>query len=231
MDPLALAPMVIAGVVIDFAWLALLLRLRKGRFEIGRDDRLAFTATTDFGRFTLDRARGLVRYQEDKSPKELALAAIQRFDFGLTSRWAAAEEFFLTSFDIWDVFERYQDRINWYQISIVPSGGNRIPTFIIGQYEPREPLLGSWFEFQASVLGKLGLFAAAEERAREVLERLQLAFRESGREITLATAASPPVSAVNPGQRVAGDLGRPDAEQGAADGAQPPSRRVSEPRS
>jgi len=175
----------VAMLLIDFAVMAYLYQPRKGKFRVGRDDDHAFTATTDFGRLAIDRRKRRLVVGD----AEIDLAAIERLDYAWNAEWAFVEELFV-GFDPWDVFDTYQDRVNWYQVSVVAAGSRRVPLFVIGQYEPKEPFTQWWFDWQIQVLERWGLYRDAEHQARQTLERLQAAFLRSGRELRLASAAT-----------------------------------------
>ena len=172
-------------VLIDFLVMALLLRKKKGKLEILRDDSCCFEFETDLGLFSIDRREHRFQFSSMDGEDSIALSEIERLNFGLLREWALDEEL-ITGLQIWDLYGRYRDTKAWYQVSLVLVGGRKIPLFLVGQYEPREPLRAWWFEFQARVLLRLGLFEDVEDAARDSLARIQGAFSESGKLLRLA---------------------------------------------
>jgi hypothetical protein len=74
--------------------------------------------------------------------------------------------------------------IQWYEISVV-AGGRKTPVFVVGQYLPKGPFVGPYFGSEARLLAPVGLLADVEETAKDVLLRLQDAFKLSGHELGL----------------------------------------------
>ena len=174
--------------------MAFLCRKRRGLFEVSRDDASAFLVTTDVGNLRIDRTRRRLVVER----REVSFGDIQRLDYRWNMRRGTGEEWVLTDIGPWDLLGRYEDRVHWYEIAALMTSGERIPLYITGQYEPREPLMAWWFEWQLRVFARMGLYVDAEEHAREKLDVLLRVFRESGRELRLVGAPSdarPPLPA------------------------------------
>jgi hypothetical protein len=167
-----------AAVAFDWLIIALLWRLKKGAFEITRDDAETFAVRTDHGHFAISRPRCVLRAGVGGHATEVPLDRVERVDLSHREEPTFWQEW-LRGFDLWDVFRRYRDSTQWYEVSIL-ADGRRLPFFVVGQYVPREPLSAWHFELQARVLSRMGLFQDVRERALEVLERLQDALRENG---------------------------------------------------
>jgi len=174
---------VVTVVLGQLGWAALY-RPRKGRFRIRDQAPGWFSFRTDFGEFTIDGRRGLLLVVTRKDKKAVSLADIRRLQYRFRETEAVLEEL-LGGMDIWDFTKKYRDVIGWYEISAVLSDGKRIPIYVIGQYEPREPLSGWWFEIQKALLAKVGLVKDVEEESRAVLQQLQAAFSAAGRPLGL----------------------------------------------
>jgi hypothetical protein len=168
---------------IDLGIKAALWRLKKGQFRVDRNDSHAFRFETDCGRFTIDRRRLVFRADRKGRSYQIPLDRIDRLDFAYHEKWAAWQELF-TGIDLWDLAGAYRDTTEWYEISIVV-GSEKTPVFIVGQYHPRELFSRWYFELQARLLARVGLFVNFEEKAMDVLDRLQEAFRVSGRQLAL----------------------------------------------
>jgi hypothetical protein len=166
------------AVAFDWLTLAWLWRLKKGAFEVTRDDVSAFSVRTDHGHFAIVRSARDLRATAAGVTVDLPLDHIQRIDLSYREEASFWQEWF-RGLDLWDLCRRYGDTIQWYEVSIV-ADGRRIPFFVAGQYVPREPLSAWYLEFQASTLSRMGFFQDVREKAGEVVERLQDALRESG---------------------------------------------------
>ncbi len=178
---------IVAGVavmiVFDCLLMSVLWRLKKGRFDTARNDQGSFKMRTDFGAFTIDGAAQVVRVKTAEEEGEMAFGEIECLDFSFRTERAALNEW-INGLDLWDLWGRYEDLTQWYQISMVTAEG-KVPIFEVGQYLPREPLMGRVFDYQAGLLSRLGLYHDVEERAHEVLRQLQEAFASAGHPITL----------------------------------------------
>jgi hypothetical protein len=172
-------------VLVSFPVMAMLYRKKKGRFEILRDDSAGFEFETDLGLFSIDRNEHRFHFSTKDGREAIALSEIERLNFGLLREWAFGAEL-LTGLQFLDLFKRYRDTNNWYQISLVLVGGPVVPLFVAGQYEPREFLRAWWFDFQVRVLHRLGLFEDVEDAARSSLTAIQGAFEESGNPLRLS---------------------------------------------
>ena len=73
--------------------------------------------------------------------------------------------------------------------SIVPSlhcvSGERVPLYIVGQYEPKELWSEWWIEIQRGLLRTVGLFKAADKTALSVVKQVQQAFAKRGMPLSL----------------------------------------------
>lgn len=169
--------------VFDCLLMSTLWRLKKGRFNTVRTRQGAFKMRTDFGAITIDGANRVVRVKTADGEGEVALGEVECLDFSFRTERAVLNEW-INGVDWWDLWGRYEDLTQWYRISLVTSAG-KVPVFEVGQYLPREPLMGRVFDHQAGLLSRLGLFHDVEERAHEVLKQLQEAFAAAGHPITL----------------------------------------------
>jgi hypothetical protein len=164
------------------AWMSFLWRHEKGRFEVVRDDANAFKVRTDFGDFVIDRMNRLLRFKVAGEWDEVRFEDIDRVDFGF--RLARAPFRVLDDFHWWDVTGEYDDKMQFYRISLVTERGE-LPVYEVGQWLPREPFLTNAFSAQAEALGRRGLFVDVEDRAHEVLERIQTEFASAGHPLTM----------------------------------------------
>ncbi len=178
----------LVAVIVDSLLLVALYRARRGRFEVVQDDEQSFVALTNVGRVTIDRSAGVLAVG---AAPPVALSRLERLDYNLRSDWASTEEL-LMGFDIWDVWKGYQDKLHWHTVAVCPVDGARIPLFVTGEFEPREPILNSsgFLEWQLSALARLGWIELPGADALSVVDRLQIAFRESGVELSLASRAA-----------------------------------------
>ena len=172
----------------DSLFLAYCFRARKGRFEVVKDDQRAFVVLTDVGRVTIDREKAL--FSAGSAPP-VPLAQLERLDYYVRSEWAGTEEW-LMGVDLWDYWKRYQDQLHWHAVAVCPAGAARIPIFLMGEYEPREPLLNwsGFLEAQLRFIARLGWIEYPRPDALSVVDRLQLAFRESGVSLSLGSRAA-----------------------------------------
>lgn len=179
--------LIIAGVAVMIAFDCLLMsvlwRLKKGRFDTASAAKGWFNFRTDFGAFAIAGPDRVVRVKTAEAEGEIAFKDIECLDFSFRTEKAALNEW-INGLDWWDLSGRYEDLTQWYRISLVTSDG-KAPVFEIGQYLPREPLMGRVFDHQAGLLSRLGLYHDVEERAHEVLRQLQDAFAAAGHPITL----------------------------------------------
>lgn len=181
---------------LDIVIKAVLWRLKKGRFRVERDGSDLFRFHTDYGRFTIDRRRLIFRTVQKGRSDQIPLDSIERLDFTYHEKWAGWQELF-TGVDLWDLSGKYRDKTEWYEISVVV-GNEKTPVFIVGQYNPRELFSRWYFELQARLLARMGLFVNLEEKARDVLDRLQEAFRVSGRQLAFAPHSATEIDQTEP---------------------------------
>ena len=178
---------IVAGLMLalafDTAIKSSLWRLQKGRFEVIRNDANAFKVRTDFGDFVIDRLNLFLRFRIEEEWDEVPFSEIERIDFGFRITRAAGREF-LNGLDWWDLTGKYEDKTQYYRISLV-TGRGKLPVFEVGQWLPREPFLTRFFDLQAQLLSRWGLFHDVEDRAHEVLERIQTEFDAAGHPIKL----------------------------------------------
>ena len=177
--------LVIVGVVIfDVLYMALLYRPKKGRFKVLHRSSKQFRFATSLGEYTIDAFRSCVTVHTRKGNTSIPFSKISRLNYGLTKSAALVEEV-LNDFDIWDMFNTYEDKNYWFAIDAVLSNGKKFPLYVVGQYEPREPLSEWWFTLQRGILASMGLFKPVDRISRDVLKQIQTAFSDAGKQLTL----------------------------------------------
>jgi len=75
--------------------------------------------------------------------------------------------------------------MHWHDIALVVASRREV-LYLIGQYEPQEPLVSWWFRLQADWLMKRGYVEDADARLWETLEMIQSGLRRSGCDLKLS---------------------------------------------
>lgn len=170
---------IVAALAMDLLFVGLFRTMRKGRFKAIRSSPGTFGARTDFGLFTINGARQTLAMTKGTSMKTVPLADVVRLKYSQHDSWAGFAEFFL-GFDLPDFFAPYQDRVNWHTIKLVLRGGEEVPVFVAGEYEPREFLFGWYLNLQASALRSMGFLTDVPVHAHACLDVLLAELRRGG---------------------------------------------------
>lgn len=177
------------------AWMAILLvassavavfqyRLKKGRFKVLQEGSRGFRFLSDFGDITFDGTTQTLSIVGPRETARIAFERIERLDYRMTTSAALAEEVW-NGFDLWDLAGSYRDIDCWFELSVVLRGDRRVPLYIVGQYEPKEPLSEWWFELQRGLLRLAGLFRDADATSLDVVKRVQAACARLGNPLSL----------------------------------------------
>jgi hypothetical protein len=174
------------GVVIlaDVAILAFMYRLRKGRFKVLQDDRRRFRSLSSLGDIAIDGTGRALVIVSGKKGTTIPFHQIRRFDYGMKTCTALAEEI-RRGLDLSDLTGMYRDVKKWFQPSAVLTGGGKTRFYVVGQYEPKEPLSQWWFELQRGLLRTVGLFKDADKVSLSVVKQVQGAFAKHGKPLSL----------------------------------------------
>lgn len=177
------------------AWIALLVlgnvaivvfmyRQKKGRFRVLQEDARRFRFVSNFGDITIDGPTRAVNIRAGKKGATIPFDQIHRLDYGMKTSTALAEEIW-NGLDLWDLTGMYRDVNNWFQLSAVLHGGQKVPLYVVGQYEPKEPFSEWWFELQRGMLRLVGLFKDVDKTSLAVVKRVQRAFADCGKPLSL----------------------------------------------
>jgi hypothetical protein len=172
---------------LSFVTAAVLRRMRMGRFVVRRDNTQAFGFETDFGRFHVDRTRGVIVATGKRAARTIAVADVVRLRYLAEERWAILEEWFM-GLDLTDFLDGYRDLMHWHTIALELADGTQVPVFTAGEYEPREFLMGWYLDLQAGLLQRVGLMRDVSEYARGVCDRLRDELLRSGAQLQPGTA-------------------------------------------
>ena len=75
---------------------------------------------------------------------------------------------FLDGFGFMDLFARYRDSVERYEIALVTDRHGRVPVFFASRWQRREFLMGWLIDFQDWLMVRLGLLQDVQSRAEEV---------------------------------------------------------------
>lgn len=159
-------------------------RVQKGRCAVRRSRSGESIIETDLGLFTITGDGRFVVTAVNGSARSLPLAAVRAARFSYVAKPNLLAELAF-GFNLWDLFGRWEDRTEWYQIALVTSEGE-IPLFVAGQLERREPFMRGWFEFVNESLAQWGLREDVHEKSRKALEQVVGVFRSAGKALPLA---------------------------------------------
>ena len=184
MENMPIALWIALVILADVAMLVFMYRQKKGRFKVLQDDSRRFRFLSNFGDITLDGNTRTVAITSRKKALSVPFDQIQRLDYRMESSTALVEEIW-NGLDLWDLTETYRDVNNWFQLSVVLSNGQKIPLYVVGQYEPKELWSEWWFELQRSLLHMVGLFKDVDKTSLVVVKRVQAAFARHGKPLSL----------------------------------------------
>jgi hypothetical protein len=161
-----------ASFAIDTAFVALFQAHKAGKFEVFRDDDGLFGFATDTGRFNVYPGQRKLGYSVGAQRGTLAFDDIDGIEYRAEERHALLAELFF-GFDLTDFMGRYRDTREWFSITVVARGGQRIPLYLGSRYQRREFLMGWYLDLQAALLSRLGLLRDAEAESRAAYERIR----------------------------------------------------------
>jgi len=178
--------MIVVSVVFDTIRVAFFRALPSGTFKVLLDNSSSFRFITNAGSFSVDRSGQMLNYSlQNHSSQVLELnysiqknhgnvpfSAIQGIEYRAQVKHAVLQELCF-GLNLTDLLSRYRDTVEWFSITVVTHGGERIPLYVGGRYCPREFLMTWYIELQAALLERLGLLPDAETESREVLEVVQ----------------------------------------------------------
>ena len=177
---MSLGPRPVVGTVlacaIYFIAIALLRRMRKGRFQVQLDHPGVFAFSTNFGAFKIDHTRKLLSVGPTDT-KTIPLVDIASVNYhhhnGGTPLFRGGG-------------------VDWYTIIIRLKDGKEFPVFVAGEYLPRqflseesELLMGRWLDLEYVILQRLGLSKDVSEYARSILGRILSELQKSDPDIQL----------------------------------------------
>jgi hypothetical protein len=165
----------LGAVALSLGFVALWARRPQGRFKVRVDTPERFVFSSNCGEFTLHHGSGTLAWIIDGRGASTKLADIKGFDYLANDEADWAGEF-LFGFDFTDLWGRYRDTVEWYEIAIVTSPQGRVPVFRSGRLQQREFLATWFFNLQERLLIAIGVLHDVERQARETLELLESRF-------------------------------------------------------
>jgi len=184
MNDIPIAAWIVLVVLGNIATLSFLYRRKKGRFQVLQDDSRHFRFLSNFGDITIDGGSRSVTIVTRKNGATFSFDQIYGLDHGMKTSTALLEEIW-NGLDLWDLMGMYRDVNLWFQLSVILQGGEKVPLYVVGQYEPKEPLSGWWFELQRGILRSLGLFKDADKTSLAVVKLVKHAFARHGKPLSL----------------------------------------------
>jgi hypothetical protein len=169
--------------VINFAFKAVLYRVKKGKFRIVTSSRDggATGFETDYGRFILSPSKHAL-YSSGTSGSKLKFSLTRirgvAFDYADEVSWLGE---FVFGLDLWDLlFSSSRDSVQWQNLALEIEGGTALPVFIAGQYARREIFLNWWFTFERDLLQRIGVLQPIDDRVQEVRGQIERMLRDVG---------------------------------------------------
>ena len=183
-DLILVALLAAVAITMYFASMAYFGMVRFGRCTVRRDGARRTAIETDLGRYTLDHNEQLRIEPVKGASHSISLAHIRAIRFAYSERPAALAEL-MFGFDAWDVFGRWRDRLEWYELTLVTKTGD-VPIYVVGQLERREPFAQWWFNLINGALERLQIRDDVHQRSLRVLDELRKAFADAGRPLPMA---------------------------------------------
>lgn len=183
-DVILVALLAAVSLTLYFAWMAYFGSLRFGRCTVRRDGSRRTAIETDLGRYTLDHNEQLRIEPVKGAAHSISLEHIRAIRFAYSERPAVLAEL-MFGFDAWDLFGRWRDRMEWYEVSLVTQTGD-VPIYVVGQLERREPFAQWWFDLINGALERVHMRDDVHQRSLRVLDELRKAFSDAGRPLPLA---------------------------------------------
>ncbi len=168
------------GPITSFCIVALLYHHKQGSFK-----RMSPTSfRTDTGIYRLNPERRILNVILPDRIHEIPFDDIVKLSYTFGEQYALARELLL-GFNVWDLFKKYRDTLEWFTISLVFQDGKQMPLFLVGQHQPREFLSQYFFMIDRYLLWKLGLFREADDYSRKMLTKITSIFQQAGKPIAL----------------------------------------------
>ncbi len=153
---------------------------RRGRFCVLDETPARFRFRTSCGEFAIDRPSATLTVRHRRSSVTVPFGRIAGLEYGLQTTASLLASPWL-GIGRWDPTHSFDDVDQWYHLAVVLTDGHKVAVHGIGQWEQREAEPEQfWIDLRLAVLQRLGLYKDAADLSRQVLDRVQRAFRERG---------------------------------------------------
>ncbi len=157
--------------LLSFLLQAFMYKRRKGLYKkVGETD-TALMFKTDLGGFRFDKVnKRLVILCSSGKSKSVNFDELSCIKYRYKESSAVLFEY-IRGFQLWDILPNYRDCFKWYYIVLTTIDGSEIPVFLVGQYEPREPIM-LIINYEKKLMSYFGIFSETDDYSRKIYEKI-----------------------------------------------------------
>ncbi len=161
-------------------------RIKKGMFKPSPGGQGRYRFRTDHGSFKIDREEKCLGLSSGQVVEKIPFDEISHIEYQYGKASSLLAELY---FDAPDPLMQV-DKIGWYVVVVVTTGGRKIPLFSAGQLERREFLWNRINEIEKAILESVGLVKNLDLYSGGVLEQIEMALKRAGATISLGPSSA-----------------------------------------